>query len=590
MRATLFTKDDAKAPHQRQILPLCVRVEAGAHNLLTEHVPAASASSRRLRSHWWHRTDSHGVYAAKASALAMEMDVPHMFRYRRPPKREIYSKLLLLFAFGIFCALVGLNVADLPLPCSKLLVDAGPHPDEDEVFTFPTFSPDERIKLAEISSRIAVPYLMPWGEDERPAMFFMWHLLYRSIKPDLDHFEAQLRSIAGAHNASSALGGAPSHDVFKVVIDVVEAHEGYITTSLAHFLPSAYVFSIVASAPTAQIYGRNHAWPPNMRGSYGSRAEDMIAERRAHAEKVAAKVERVLESPAAERNVEASQQPGSNGVQPIPPADARTMTSEKGIAGIRSSGGSVAEELTGNATATRAHPHLYLCVPQYDLNHSYIADTAAQGLHVNYQIILYPHVALRGLRTAAEFDAALRALLVQANVASFIALPWMSEIYDAEREHADQGERALRRRGLLDQELQDYEGWYADRWTPLQVLQRALSGPEMEAQYRVAIVPLGSKRWFGALRQLFRVELLKQGKRDPNTTVPSTTVPVDSASAAGQGVLAAASTSGTGTQASPLPSLGAGNTFGCSARLALLGCMARAKHSSCEQFSNVNVT
>ncbi|KAG5494699.1 hypothetical protein JIQ42_02314 [Leishmania sp. Namibia] len=582
MRTTLLAKKEPNVSIQPQRDPLCARFEAGANHCLTErrHIPLIK--SRLPHCSKLHYIKSYAVHTGKAAILADEMDVPYTFRYRRPPKGEVYTKLIILLAFGVFCAFVGLNVAYLPLPSSTRGADSIIRTDADEVFMFPTFSSEERIKLAELSSRIAVPYLMPWGEDERPAMFFMWHLLYRSIKPDLDHFEAELRNTSGVNNTSLLLGGSASHGVLKVVIDVVEAHEGYITTSLAHFLPSAYVFSIVASAPTAQHFGRGRARARDTRGSYSTRAENLTAERRAYAEMVAAKVERVLANPAAEQIVEASQQPCRNGVQPIQPTNLSTTTPGRGAVGMNT-----AEKRTENATSARLYPHLYLCVPQQDLNYSYYANTAAQGLRVNYQVFLHPYVALRGARTATEFDAALRALLAQANVASFIALPWVSEKYSAEGDHLDQGEPALRRRVLLEQELKDYERWYDSvRLTPLEVLQRALSGPEMQNRYRVSVMPLGSKRWFGALRQLFRVELVeKRDERAASLTACSTTITADSAGSTAPAALAAAGASCSGMQASPPPTSVAANTFGCTARLALLGCLARAQHSSCEQFT-----
>ncbi|KAG5495458.1 hypothetical protein GH5_03119 [Leishmania sp. Ghana 2012 LV757] len=587
MHTTLLAKKEPNVSNQQQSDPLCARFEAGANHCLTErrHIPLIK--SRLPHYSKRHCTDSYAVHAGKAVILADEMDVPYMFRYRRPPKGEVYVKLIILLAFGVFCAFVGLNVAYLPLPSSKRGADSIIRTNADEVLIFPIFSSEERIKLPELSSRIAVPYLMPWGEDERPAMFFMWHLLYRSIKPDLDHFEAELRNTPGVNNTSLLLGGSASQDVLKVVIDVVEAHGGYITTSLAHFLPSAYVFSIVASAPPAQHNGRSRARARDTRGSYSTRAENLTAECRAYAEKVAAKVERVLADPSAEQVVEASQQPCRNGVQPIQPTNLSTTTSERGAVASGAAGMNTAERRTENATSARLHPHLYLCVPQQDLNFSYYANTAAQGLRVNYQVILHPYVALRGARTATEFDAALRALLAQANVASFIALPWVSEKNSSKGDHLDQGEPALRRRVLLDQELKDYERWYDSvRLTPLEVLQRALSGPAMQNRYRVSVMPLGSKRWFWALRELFRVELVeKHDERAASLTARLTTITANSAGSTAAAALAAAGASRSGMQASLPRTSVAAKTFGCTSRVALLGCVARTQHSSCEQFT-----
>ncbi|KAG5470968.1 hypothetical protein CUR178_02275 [Leishmania enriettii] len=587
MSTTLLAKREPNVLNQHQSDPLCARFEADAKHCHTErrHIPLIK--SRLPHYSMLRCADSYAVQAGKAAILADEMDVPYMFRYRRPPKGEVYRKLIMLLAFGVFCAFVGLSVAHLPLPSSKRGADSIFRTDADEAFIFPTFSSEECMKLAERSSRIAVPYLMPWGEDERPAMFFMWHLLYRSIKPDLDHFEAKLRNTSGVNHTSSLLGGSASHEVLKVVIDVVEAHEGYITTSLAHFLPSAYVFSVVASAPTAQHYGRSRARARYTRGSYSTRAENLTAERRAYAEKVAAKVERMLANPAAEHVVEALQQPCRNLVQPIPATTLSTTASEGGVVGSGAAGINTAEKRTESATSAQLHPHLYLCVPQQDLNYSYYANATAQGLRVNYQVILHPYVALRGARTATEFDAALRALLVQANVASFIALPWVSEKNSTEGVHLDQRESALRGSVLLEQELKGYERWYdSARLTPLEVLQRALSGPEMQNRYRVSVMPLGSKRWFGALRQLFRVELVeKHDERAASLIARSTTVTADSAGSTAPAAASAAGASRSGVQASPPPTSVAAKTFGCTARLALLGCLARAQHSSCEQFT-----
>ncbi|GET91489.1 hypothetical protein, conserved [Leishmania tarentolae] len=47
------------------------------------------------------------------------MDVLHMFRSRKPPKKEVFAKLALLIVFGVFCFVVRCNVAHLPLPKMK---------------------------------------------------------------------------------------------------------------------------------------------------------------------------------------------------------------------------------------------------------------------------------------------------------------------------------------------------------------------------------------------------------------------------------------------------------------------------------------
>ncbi|CBZ29542.1 conserved hypothetical protein [Leishmania mexicana MHOM/GT/2001/U1103] len=523
------------------------------------------------------------------------MDVLHMFRSRRPPKKEMYAKLLVLIAFGVFCAVVGFNVAHLPLPSAKRgVLDANIPTADRNSFTVTALSSEDRVRHAELSTRIAVPYLMPWGKDERPAMFFMWHLLYRSLKPDLDKFEADLLSTSTIDATASKIGSTATRNPRKIVIDVIESDKGYITTSLAHFLPTTYVFSVVASALAEQQYGWHPLHPRYRRGAkdtYGFESDDLTAKRQEYAERVAAKVERVLASPAAEGVVEVSQQPGIDGVQPVTQTDARAATAEKDDAG-----GNIPERITPQAKAEAAAqlwspPHLYLCVPRHSLNASYYTSVGAQELHVNYQILLFPHVALRGVRTSAEFDVALRTLLAQANVASFIALPWLSESDNVGTGNAANSEPVRPRMLLRKRELMDYERWYEDyRLTPLQVLQRALSSPDVEAQYHVFILPLGSKWWFGALRQLFRVELQKKHDRPPgNVAVRSTTNAVDTASTTADGALASTDGSGTTTSAaSPLTSLAA-NMFGCAARQALLGCVAREQHSSCERFSEVHV-
>ncbi|CAG9580237.1 conserved hypothetical protein [Leishmania major strain Friedlin] len=523
------------------------------------------------------------------------MDALHMFRYRRPPKKEIYAKLLALCAFGVFCAVVGFNVAHLPLPSAKrgVLDVSIPAADHDS-FKVPTLSSADRVRLEKLSTQITVPYLTPWGEGERPAICFMWYLLYRSLKPDLDKLTANLLNTSTINATASEIGSAATHNQRKVVIDVVESHEGYITTSLAHFLPTTYVFSVVASAPAEQQYGWRPLDPRYRRGAkdaYDFGSEDLAAKRQAYAERVATKVVRVLANPVAEGAAEASQQPGVNGGQPAMETGVQTATAEKSSAGGDTFQGISRQAEAEAVTQVTPPPHVYLCVPRYSLNSSYYASMAAQELRVSYQILLFPHVALRGVRTSAEFDVALRTLLAQANVASFIALPWLSESGNVGTGSATNGEPAHHRRLLLERELIDYERWYEDyRWTPSQVLQRALSSPDMEAQYHVSILPLGSKWWFGALRQLFRVELQRKHDRSAaNVAVRFTTITVDTASARADGALAAIDGSGTNTPAaSPLPSLVA-NMFGCAARQVLLGCVEREHHSSCEQFSEVHV-
>ncbi|CBZ36891.1 hypothetical protein, conserved [Leishmania donovani] len=586
MHTALWVKEK-DALNQRQHSPAWAFGEADSSIARAERRHSAHIANRRPHNSAPHYTDSHEIYVDKTATLTGKMDVLHMFRSRRPPKKEIYAKLLVLFAFGVFCAVVGFNVAHLPLPNAKRgVLDANIPASDPDAFTVTTLSSEDRARLAKLRTRIAVPYLMPWGEDERPAMFFMWHLLYRSLKPDLDELEANVLKTSAINTTASVIGSAATHNPRKVVIDVVESHEGYITTSLAHFLPTTYVFSVVASAPVEQQYGwrpQDQRYRHGPKDPYGFGSEDLAAKRQAYAERVATKVERVLANPAAEGVAEASQQPAMQ-------TDVRTATAEK--VGV---GGDISEGITSQTKAEAATqvwppPHVYLCVPRYSLNSSYYASIAAQELRVSYQILLFPHVALRGARTSAEFDVALRTLLAQATVASFIALPWLSESDNVGKGNAANGEPARLRRLLLEQELIDYERWYEDyRWTPLQVLQRALRSPDMEAQYHISILPLGSKRCFGALWQLFRVELQKKHNQPAANVAVFPTITVDTASAAADGALAAIDGSGTSTPAaSPLTSLAA-NIFGCAARQALLGCVAREEHSSCERFSEVHV-
>nr|CAJ2479037.1 unnamed protein product [Leishmania braziliensis] len=501
---TLLEKDRSVRHEPQRTLPCTYGEELDSGSFLQERRGIAPSSNRQLHEATQKYTKSHGVHVDNAARLAAEKEVPHTFRSRRPPKKEVQAKLFVLFVFGAFCTFVGFNVAHLPLPSARHDVAGSSLPtDKAELITLSNSHSEERFKFAKHIALTDVPYLMPWHEEEHLAMLFIWRLLYRSLKTDLDQFEAHLRNISPVGTTVMRLGGSAKHELPKAIIEVVEAHAGYITTSLAHFLSTTYVFSVVASAPTVQRYGRDGVRRGYTRGAdsvYDSRKEDLAADRRAHALKVAAIVERVLANPAADRAVEGSYQPHSNALQPTLHGDIqRTSAKRTGNSG-GSGEGSVAQGKTEAATATWSSSHFCLCVPRHDLNFSYYINIAAQGLRVNYQVVLSPHIALRSARTVAEFDGALRALLTQANVASFIALPWLSKRNSARTDRVDNSESARQRSSLPGQELVDYESWYGDsRPTPLQVLQRTLRGPEVETQYTVLIVPLGSRWWSGGL-------------------------------------------------------------------------------------------
>ncbi|KAK7199760.1 hypothetical protein NESM_000022200 [Novymonas esmeraldas] len=521
------------------------------------------------------------------------MEVPYMFRSRRPPKKEVYSKLTVLLGFFVFCVFVGFTVSDLSLPKGGGVDDGAAEeqvPDPNgAVPEFPTFSPEERAKLLEVTLRVGVPYLDPWGGEERPAVFFLWHLLYRSIKSDLNVLAARKNHSGTTTTASptaaddAAAAVSPPHTALQLVIHVVETEEGYITTSLAKFLPEAHVFSVIVNASVVVQPGT----VASVRGE-----ADAAAERQTLAELVAAKVERVLGSSTAEHKVESMQPPGLNGVQLIWKEGTTTTTTTVAVTG------EAQRPKEGDAGTTTAAPdssHLYLCVPTHHHNSSYYAAAVAQNLRVNYQVILFPYVALRDARTSAEFDAILRHLAAQANVASFIALPLLYNIGTGAMRATGAGPDASppstlspsRTGSYNSQELIDYDRWYGQDGarTPVQVLQRALHVPEMEAEYDVIIVPLGQKRWAGALRQLVRVELRK--KSPPRAAVAgdaATLSTTTSTTADPAGVVKPIETS-------PFPphTLAEADGFGCAARQSLLGCASRARHSMCDVFLRSSV-
>ncbi|KPA84699.1 hypothetical protein ABB37_01204 [Leptomonas pyrrhocoris] len=514
------------------------------------------------------------------------METPLQFRTRRPPKQELYSKLFVLFLFGVFCALVGCYVGPLPLPEAKH--SGGVHPAvqlaDVEVFTFSTLSPEDRAQLAELRARLSVPYLTPWGADERPALFFLWHLLYRSLKPDLEHFTADLRNVtmtvtpeatAGPPNNTETTAIAADEkrfDKLQVVIQVVETEQGYITASLARFLPQALVFSVVANSSAErrrsyQHYRDAHNAENPARVAAAKESYTSSPQQRAYSEQVAAKVERVLTNPAAEGVTEASQLPGMHHL----PVSAEPVVSS--TPSPNTAGGDVTTDgaVTPQPTSQFFSPRLFLCVPAGVFNGSYYTDPTTQQLTVNYQVLLSPYIALRAARTAAEFDATLRAIFTRANVASFIALPWLwdddAKVTDASPRH---------RVYFYAQELADFDHWYGDdEGYPLRVLARALRVPEVEAKYHVSIVALGAMRWDGALRELFRVELAHIRAAAESRPTPNVTTATKSPANATETVDNATALSTT----SPA-------SFGCAARSKFLNCAPRAQHASCERFSD----
>lgn len=521
-------------------------------------------------------------------------EIPVQFRMRRPPRRELYCKLFTLFLFGVFCAVVGLNVALLPLPEEKDVSGGkvAAATDDLEVSVFSTFSPEERAKLAEFSARLSVPYLTPWGAYEKPVLFFMWHLLYRSIRPDLEHFAENLRNASMTTAAPTAAAttttstaaaaevvahpNAPEAAARKpqIVIHVLETENGYITASLTRFLPEALVFSVVVNS----TFERARAYPRYREAINGlGPAVDDAAhhfytfspEKRGYAEEVAAKVERVLSNPAAENVTEVTQRPGANQftVSAVP-----TMTTE------------VAEGKVGGDVGVSPPPpsilpsasRLFLCVPTNIFNLSYYTAPATQQLVVNYQVFLSPYIALRAVQSSAEFDAALRAILTRANVASFIVLPllWDDEVVNA-------GDEAqLRRAQVFSKELADFDRWYGEsEGYPLRILQRALLVPEVESRYHVSLTELGAEQWGGALRQLFRVELTKvEGTANTITSTMTTTTTTTTGSP--DDATAVAGTSAVPSTVSPA------SLFGCAARRLFLQCAPRPQHASCEHFSD----
>lgn len=516
------------------------------------------------------------------------MEAPPAFRSRRPPKSEVYTKLCVLIAFCVFCAAVGLRVKDMPLPAGRHSSGgAPPVTEEPDMFTFPALSP-EKAMIAQLSARIPVPYLVPWGADERPAMFFMWHLLYRSLKPDLNQLAARLlpdKTTTDAPvpppNTSAMPAGRDAVRTpaeLKVAIQVLETQDGYITTSLAHYLPHAYVFSVVTNASTEGHASGHRRGSHGRRRSRGPPPEALLAERRGYSEAVAAKVERVLASPQAEKVGEASHQPGMNGV--LPTLEPTTAPAADGGDATRTPAPVEATPDDTNAlnALTVTSPRLFLCVPHSGLNASYVSAAAAKGLRVHYQVVLFPYVVLHGASTPLLFDAALRALLLQADVATFIVLPSLADSDTAATPEGNetstgapaaspQQQQAHHAAAFHAQELNDYNAWYAGKeTTPMLVLQRALGIPDITEKYHVSIAALGSKRWAGALRQLCRVELRQKTQKAMARAETATDAALNISSAV---TTAPAST-----------------PFGCLTRQRLLSCTARPLHTTCEGFAD----
>jgi hypothetical protein len=520
--------------------------------------------------------------------LAGSTEIPVQFRTRRPPRRELYGKLLVLFFFSVLCAVVGLNVAPLPLPEAKHGARGGNAAvpvDDVEVFSFSTLSPDERATLVQLGARLYVPYLTPWGGSERPALFFMWHLLYRSIKPDLEHFTADLHNVTVTTSLESTTAGPSTtigmsplatsttekpHEKLQVVIHVVETEHGYITTSLARFLPETLVFSVVVNSSTER--NRPGYAPHHPEGARDDGAAHVAAEKLAYTVQVAAKVERVLANPAAENVTEATQQPGMNRPPAMPVQEVPLPTTTAAVG----EGEDVATQPVVT-TPTPSSTHLFLCVPSRTFNESYYTSSSTNLLSVNYQVVLSPYIALRAAQTMVQFDATLRVILTRANVASFIALPWL---WDDDGGAKDEGGDVQRQRvQLYAKELADFDRWYgSDEGNPLRVLQRALRVPEVESVYNVSITSLGSKRWAGALRELFRVELSKVARADTNTT---TTTSTTSTTTTSPGAVAEVVAQTTASPTNSTVSL-----FGCAARRNFLQCVPRTQHASCERFSD----
>lgn len=522
------------------------------------------------------------------------MEIPPQFRTRKPPRRELYSKLLILFLFGVFCAVVSVNVAPLPLP--EPAGQKGSETDQPngdvEVATFSTLSPEERVKLAEVGARLSVPYLTPWGEDERPALFFMWHRLYRSIKPDVERYKALLHNttVTTPQISTTTAPALSPVDKVQLVIDVVETEQGYITASLARFFPETLVFSVVVNSTVERRPFAPRTPDRNAPAGTGRVVATISPEKQAYAEAVAAKVERVVSNPEAENVQERLQLPGMNHLPPSTEAPAAVVTTTEANANGED------EAAMATALPLAASPRLFLCVPATVFNGSYYTDPETSALSVNYQVLLAPYIALRSAQSMADFDAMLRAMLTRANVASFIVLPWLWQDTDGGEDDAggngneganNNGEVAQPQRAqLYARELYDFDRWYGENeGYPLRVLERAMRVPEVLSRYQLSILPLGVKRWAGALRELFRVELTPLPESLVANTTTTTTAAPSTTTAPVETVVADDITQEAIATSPPTTATSAAK-FGCAARSSFLQCATRAHHASCNRFSD----